>query len=111
MLSLTPRRPRAIAALVGLGADVNALDDARTPPLHLAAADGELQSVALLLRHGARPVSPLRPLRTRITTCYPYGVERGPCVVPRLHHVILMEWRWAPFSYQDLLPHVILMEW
>ena len=40
--------------LLNYGADINALDDRKRTPLHLAAVQGNLKAAKMLLKHGAR---------------------------------------------------------
>jgi ankyrin repeat protein len=50
-----PQGGNAVAVLLDLGADANALDDELSAPLHLAALAGNALGVHALLRSGADP--------------------------------------------------------
>ncbi len=53
-LAAIKKQPRAVAALLGLGADIEALDEAGFSPLDQAAMTGQAEIAQLLLDHGAK---------------------------------------------------------
>jgi ankyrin repeat protein len=55
MVAVHGDKPRAAAALIRAGADMNALDKQRYDALTIAGVAGNLAIVQLLLRHGAKP--------------------------------------------------------